>query len=596
MSEETTHQVAWRRTKIVATIGPASREPHVLEELIRAGMNVARLNFSHGTHALHAENIARIRAAAMHVGRPVAILADLQGPKLRVGQLPDEGVPLEPGETVVLTPFPERVQSPHTVIPVQYKDLPRAVEPGDRILLDDGMLEMRVLDCDEETVTAEVVIGGTLKSRKGLNLPRTTLNISAITEKDRRDLLFVLEQQVDWVALSFVRTADEVYELKEIIRRSSPFGRPVPVIAKIEKPEALENLDAIIEAADGVMVARGDLAIETSSEMVPLVQKDIIRRCNRVGKPVITATQMLESMIHNPRPTRAEASDVANAILDGTDAVMLSAETAAGKYPVQAVEMMARIARETEQVLLGEGSRYYGHTTHKGRYAIAEAVAHASVSTAVELGATAIITPTMSGSTARQVAKYRPPQIIVATTPNPNVQRQLVLFWGVYPLLSRRTENTDEMINNAVNIALEGRFVEEGDVVVLTAGTAGSPPGSTDLMKVQYIRRVLVRGQGIGHQVVTGRVRRLESPVDPHLLVDASDIIVTSKTDRSFIDVAQRAAGLISEQEGMNTHSAILAIELGLPAVVGAKDATKILQDGQIVTIDARQGVVYEGD
>ncbi|MDQ7030184.1 MAG: pyruvate kinase [Ardenticatenia bacterium] len=579
------------RTKIVATIGPASQDHQVLEAMIRAGMNVARLNFSHGDHAFHARSIELVRAAAAQVGKPVALLADLQGPKLRVGTIEGEGVRLEAGQLVTLST--EEDVGHNGVIPVQCEGLPAAVEPGDRILLDDGLIELEVVNTAEHAVEARVIVGGVLRSKKGLNLPRTSLNISAITNKDRHDLQFALLHHVDWVALSFVRTAQEILELKELIRQASAFGHLVPVIAKIEKPEALSNLDAIIQAADGIMVARGDLAIETSSEEVPLIQKEIIRACNVAGKPVITATQMLESMVHNPRPTRAEASDVANAIFDGTDAVMLSAETASGAYPVESVRMMARIAARAEEALVEHLPKPIRASEY--HHSVAEAVAHAAVMTAMELKARAIITPTMSGSTARLVSKFRPPQLIVATTPNVAVQRRLVLHWGVHPFLAPRTENTDKMIETSVDVARREGFAAEGDIVVLAAGMAGSPPGSTDLMKVHSIRRVLGRGTGIGDHVVTGRVRKLIPPVDPSLEIGPDEIIVAPKTDHSFIDVAQRAAGLIVERGGTDSHAALLAVELGVPTVVGVKGATHRLEDGQKITLDARQGVIYEG-
>ncbi|MFN2168729.1 MAG: pyruvate kinase, partial [Anaerolineae bacterium] len=334
------------RTKIVCTIGPASREPDTLVQLIRAGMNVARLNMSHGDRDFHASNVKRVREAASRVGRPVAVLVDLQGPKLRVGQMGD-GVLLPAGSQVVLT-TEDVVASPEKV-PVQFKRLPLAVRPGDPILLDDGLLELVVRGITDVAVTCQVVTGGMLTSNKGMNLPKADLSIASITEKDQEDLRFALEQGADWIALSFVRKAKEVYDLKDMIRRYGPAGRATPVVAKIEKPEAVENIDSIIAAADGIMVARGDLGIETSPEAVPMVQKSIIRKCNLAGVPVITATQMLDSMIRNPRPTRAEASDVANAILDGTDAIMLSGETAVGKYPVRTVQTMARIAALVEE-------------------------------------------------------------------------------------------------------------------------------------------------------------------------------------------------------------------------------------------------------
>lgn len=579
------------RTKIVCTIGPASRAPNMLREMILAGMDVARINLSHGDQAQHAEDIERIRAVSAELGRPVAILADLPGPKLRVGQMADKGVLLKAGEEVVLTTRP--IIGHRGEVPVQYPELPQEVKAGDRVLIDDGLLELEVKHTTQEDIICRVITGGLLQSNKGMNLPSTACSIPAITDKDREGLRFALEHQVDWVALSFVRQADEVLQLKEMIREQSAFGHPVPVIAKIEKPEAVEKIDAIIAAADGIMVARGDLGIETAPEMVPMVQKMIISRCNAAGKPVITATQMLDSMIRNPRPTRAEASDVANAILDGTDAIMLSGETAVGKYPLLALQTMVRIAQEVER-------SQWGSTARPPRECgpvsvIAEAVSHASCETAGDLNAAAIITPTISGYTARVIARYRPSCPIVAVTPSPIVQRQLVLYWGVYPLLSKRTDNTDEMITRAVQAAQDHGFAHEGDVVVITAGAAGSAPGTTNLMKVHVIERVLVRGQGLGEQVVSGRVRRLEPPITQPLPLESEAIIVVTHTDRTCVPLVQRAVGLVVEEGGMDSHGAILATDLGIPALIGASRATEILSDGQKVTLDARRGLVYVG-
>jgi pyruvate kinase len=479
------------RTKIVCTIGPASRAPEMLRELMLAGMDVARLNFSHGDQSYHGENIERIRAVAAEVGKPIAILTDLQGPKLRVGEMEKEGVLLASGEKVVLTTRP--IVGHSGEVPVQYAKLPRDVEPGDRILIDDGLLELKVLSIGETDITCRVITGGLLQTNKGMNLPRASHAIPAITDKDRRDLRFVLEQQVDWVALSFVRHSGEIQELKEMIRELSTSDNPVPVVAKIEKPEAVDDIDGIIEAADAIMVARGDLAIETSPEDVPILQKMIIAKCNAVGKPVITATQMLDSMMRNPRPTRAEASDVANAILDGTDAIMLSGETAVGKYPLESVRTMVRIAEEAERSGLEGLARPrppLGPSTSSGHgpvTSIADAVSHATRETACDLGAAAIITPTISGHTARVISKYRPHCPIVAVTPSPRVQCQLALYWGVRPLLSKRAESTDDTITGAVRVAQEHGLVKQGDVVVITAGAASSGPGTTDIMKVQVV-------------------------------------------------------------------------------------------------------------
>ncbi len=591
-------------TKIVCTIGPASRDPEMLRELMLAGMDVARLNFSHGDQSYHGENMERIRTVAAEacpeqgrrVGKPVAILADLQGPKLRVGEMEGEGVPLVSGQEITLTTRPivghagEACPEQGRRVPVQYAKLPREVETGDRILIDDGLLELEVLSTAETDITCRVITGGLLKSNKGMNLPRASHAIPAITDKDRGDLRFVLEQQVDWVALSFVRHAAEVQELKEMIRELSAFGRPVPVVAKIEKPEAVDDIDEIIKAADAIMVARGDLGIETSPESVPIVQKMIIAKCNAVGKPVITATQMLDSMIRNPRPTRAEASDVANAILDGTDAIMLSGETAVGKYPLEAVQTMVRIAREAERSSLKGVARprsELGPVT-----SIADAVSHATCETACDLGAAAIITPTVSGHTAQVISKYRPRCPIIAVTPSPEVQRQLALYWGVCALLSRRTESTDETISGAVRAAQEHGLVKQGDVVVITAGAAGSGPGTTDIMKVHVVERVLAKGTGISSQVVSGRVRRLDPPVEQTVFLDVHDIIVASRTDRTFVPVIQRAGGLITVEEGSTSHAATLAAELGIPAIIGVEDALEVLSEGMEITLDAKRGLV----
>jgi pyruvate kinase len=577
------------RTKIVCTIGPASHEPAVLEALMQAGMDVARLNMSHGDAEFHHENIQRIRQLSEKLNNPVAILADLQGPKLRVGSMPEEGVPLAEGENLTLTTEP--ILGAHGRVPVQYEHLPEAVKPGDSILIDDGLLELKVSDVQGSEIHTLVVTGGVLLSNKGLNLPRASLAIPAITEKDREDLKFAIEEQVDWVALSFVRTAEEVLELKDMIREHSSLGRPTPVIAKIEKPEAVDNIDAIIAAADGIMVARGDLGIEMSTEAVPMIQKTIIIKCNLAGKPVITATQMLDSMIRNPRPTRAEASDVANAILDGSDAIMLSGETAAGKYPVLAVETMARIACETE--IAQDELPLREIPAHAGR-SFAEAVAHASVDTATDLSAAAIVAPTVSGETACTIARFRPHCLIVAVTPSPITQRRLNLVWGVYPILAERMETTDQVISDAVEAAQKHGYVGEGDIVIVTGGSVGYGVGTTNLMKVHLIERVLAHGAGVGERRVIGRVRRLTPPFDPSLRVDPDEIAVIPYTDRTCVPILRRVAGLVTGESSQDTHGRQLAVEMGLPAVIGIHESIDVLPDGLQVVLDAKRGVVYE--
>jgi pyruvate kinase len=487
------------RTKIVCTIGPASRELELLKSMIVAGMSVARLNFSHGDHDYHKGTIELLRQASEEVGQPVAILADLQGPKMRVGQMSDDGIMINQGETILLSMDPitghriEDEDSPHkAIVPVQYRMLPRDVRPGEHILLDDGLLELEVVSTSSAQVVAQVVIGGMLKSKKGLNLPNTRLSIPSITEKDWNDLDFALKQKVDWVALSFVRVAEDVIRLKNYIGDNYTSDRPPQVISKIEKPEALEVIDEIIDASDGIMVARGDLGIEIPPEKVPAVQKALIQRCNKAGKPVITATQMLDSMIRNPRPTRAEASDVANAILDGTDAIMLSGETASGKFPLESVQTMASIAAEMERTLVFRtDNEDWGPPPHVNIHAnnVTDAVSFSTCETAYSLGAAAIITATSSGRTAKSVARFRPDTPIIAVTPNGTTQRQLMLTWGVIPLLSEVVGEVQTIVQDGVRIAAEAGHVKNGDRVIITAGIANNMPGQTNLMMVELVQK-----------------------------------------------------------------------------------------------------------
>lgn len=466
------------RTKIVCTIGPASEDPEVVRSLVRAGMSVARINFSHGDHATHTRTIETVRRVAEEEGRLVAVMADLQGPKLRVGDLPPEGVVLEEGEVVVLT---SSSFSPGR-IPVPHPEALRGLQPDQRILLDDGRLELRVEGRDGEEVRCRVVVGGRLTSHKGLNLPSGTSHIPAITPKDREDLRFAVGQGVDFVALSFVRSAEDVRELRRLLNGA---GSDLPIVAKIEKAEAVDAFGDILEAADAIMVARGDLGVETSPEEVPFYQKRIIRACNRVGKPVITATQMLQSMMERPVPTRAEASDVVNAVLDGTDAVMLSGETAVGRYPVEAAETMASLCAHAESHLpLG---RFLYGAERPPSPTVTEAISHATVEIAAEVGARAILTATMSGTTARMVARHRPGVPIIAATPNPRTLMRLMMVWGVTPVRVPRFATTDEMVVLMVQAAYERGFVRKGDRVVLTAGIPFGGEGRTNMLKVHVV-------------------------------------------------------------------------------------------------------------
>jgi pyruvate kinase len=470
----------FRRTKIVCTIGPASEAPEMLAALMDAGMNVGRLNFSHGSHDEHRVRINHLREMAAQKKLPIAILQDLSGPKLRTGMMASPAV-LKPGDIFILTN--RNVPGDAREVSVTYRKLPSQVNVGENVLLADGTIQLQVIDKSATDLRCRVIDGGTLGSNKGINLPQTSLSIPALTEKDKNDLEFGLEAGVDFVALSFVRKPDDIQLVKEVMAAKK---RLVPIIAKIEKHEALQKFDAIIEAADGIMVARGDLAVETPLERVPLVQKALIKKCNRAGKPVITATQMLKSMVDEPRPTRAEANDVANAVLDGTDAVMLSEETTIGKYPLQAVQVMDKILRTTETDL--KPRDWLPTEIHHGKIAIAAAVSHAAVGIAQDLNVAAILTPTRSGATARMVARYRPRVPIVALCHRAETYRALSLVWGIHPIFfDEDLNNSDALIAHCKEEALKHGFVAKGDAVLITAGLPPSAQSATNLIKVETI-------------------------------------------------------------------------------------------------------------
>ena len=465
------------KTKIVCTIGPASESPEVIRQLIQNGMSVARLNFSHGTRKGHGEKIRMVRQISDELGTPVAILQDLAGPKIRVGVIPDPGVRLEAGDTLTLTS--QDVEGNRERVSVSYPELPGEVKEGDRILLADGFMELKVKDVEGSEIHCEVITGGVLTSHKGINLPSGTVRAPSLTEKDREDLRFGLQKGVDYVALSFVRKAEEVLKVKGIIQQED---MDTPVIAKIEKHEALEHIDEIMKVSDGIMVARGDLGVEIPLEEVPHIQKMLIRKANSLGKPVITATQMLHSMVYSPRPTRAEATDVANAVLDGTDAVMLSEETASGRYPVDAVRFMARIIEDAEN-----GYPHDRYLTLMPEKEVSESVSYVSCVLADHLDAAAIVAPTQSGQTAKHISRFRPKRGIIALSPNASKVRRLALFWGCFPRLEPDPRDTDDMIEKAARGALETGRVSSGDLVVITAGHPVWVAGTTNMLRVKRL-------------------------------------------------------------------------------------------------------------
>ena len=575
-----------RRTKIVATIGPATSSLEVLRELIEAGATTLRLNFSHGTHDDHQRSIRLIRQVSFELNQPVGILQDLQGPKIRLGKFENGSITLEKGDPFILTSH--LMPGTQGKSCVTYQPLAEEVPAGAVILLDDGKVEMRVEKVDKaaKELHCEVVVGGVLSNNKGVNFPGVYLSIKALTDKDREDLTFGLDQGVDWVALSFVRNPQDILEIKELIASA---GKNVPVIAKIEKHEAIEQMEAILSLCDGVMVARGDLGVELPAEDVPILQKRLIATSNRLGIPVITATQMLDSMVSNPRPTRAEISDVANAILDGTDAVMLSNETAVGKFPVQAVETMARIACRMEQDPI-----YKRKSEDMGGRSIPNAISSAVGQIAEQLGAAAIMTLTKSGATARNVSKFRPSKPILAITPHVDVARQLQLVWGVKPLLVLNLVSTGQTFQAALNVAQEKGLLTQGDLVVMTAGTLQGVSGSTDLIKVEVVTAVLGKGLGIGQRSVSG-LARVAHTIAELGNFNPGEILVVSKTSADHIEAIRKSAGIITEESSLTSHAAVIGLRLGVPVIVGVKDATEIIRDGTILTLDVQRGLVYSG-
>lgn len=579
--------LANRRTKIVASLGPVTDSDGAVRELIEAGVNVFRLNFSHATHEEHGERIKRIRRIAREMKRTIGILQDIQGPKIRVGDM-EPGTVLEAGQRFVLTP--REIAGNSKEAHVSFSRLADDVPVGATVLLDDGKLELKVIAVEEQDLVTEVVIGGPLSSHKGVNFPGVTLRISVLTEKDKEDLRFGAERGVDLVAASFIQQPGDVLEIKDFL--AIECGRSVPIIAKIERQEAVKRIVDILGVADGVMVARGDLGVEMPFEDLPMIQKQIIREANLAGKPVITATQMLDSMINSPRPTRAEASDVANAILDGTDAVMLSNETAVGKYPILAVQTMVKIALETEKFLPERVERAEFERPYKRP--VQDAIGHSATHMAPELGASAILTPTSSGSSARMVAKYRPKIPIVAVSTSEETCRQLCLVWGVYPIPVRQAGNTEQLTQVAIAASQEAGLVSDGELVILVLGVPIGVAGSTNLIKVEIVATVLGRGLGLGKHSASGVARIFKDPREAAEKIQSGEILVAPATDASWVPAMQKAAGVAVQASGLSSHTALVGLELGVPVILGLDSLDKI-PDGEVITLDPARGVIFRG-
>lgn len=574
------------RTKIVCTIGPSSESEEVLEQLVNEGMSVARLNFSHGSIPEHKIKIDRIKKVREKLKRPVAIMFDTKGPEIRLGNLKDDMEPyLNVDDEYVLTT--EDITGDEKIASITYKELPKDIKKGDSILIDDGLIELKVESVAGDEIHTKVVNGGFIKSKKGVNVPNVKLRLPSLTEKDIADLKFGVKEDIDFVAASFVRTKEDVLNIRSVLESEGMYN--IQIISKIENKEGLENIDDIIEVSDGIMVARGDLGVEIPTEEVPIIQKEIIKKCNLKGKPVITATQMLDSMIRNPRPTRAEANDVANAVLDGSDAIMLSGETASGAYPVEAVKTMAKIARAMEDSI--DYDELLREKILMNDRNITNSIGKSTCQIAADINADAIITATTSGGTSRAIAKFRPKNQIIAVTTDEKVRRQLSLTWGVEALLSEKIFSTDEVIANAVEISKAHGYVKSSDTVVLTAGVPVGLAGSTNLIKVQTVGELLVRGTGIGEKSVTGRAFVVEEGCDFNEFREG-DILVSPYTDKDMVAYIEKAAGLVVEEAGFTSHGAIVGLNLGLPTIVGAKDICNKLKTGDMILINAKSGTV----
>lgn len=579
------------KTKIVCTLGPSTDSVEVIKELIKNGMSAARINFSHGTYESHAVTIKNLVQAREELNAPIPLILDTKGPEIRIKTFKEEPVMLHQGSTFTLTT--DDIEGDETRVSVTYQNLPLDLRRGSRVLIDDGLIELKVKNLTETDVECEVVNGGVLSSRKGVNIPDVYVNLPSLTEKDVEDIKFGIEMGFDYIAASFVRSVNDVVKIRRVLEENN--GANIDIISKIENREGVNNIDEILEVSDGIMVARGDLGVEIPPEEVPLVQKRLISKANQKGKPVITATQMLDSMIHNPRPTRAEANDVANAIFDGTDAIMLSGETAKGAYPVESVKMMSTIAKATEASIDYIEEMNKNHATLQR--SVTNAISYACCTTANDLKASSIITVTKSGYTGRMVSMFRPMSPILCCTMEEYVWRQLNLVWGCIPAMVPPTYNsTDDVFNEGINKAVELKLAKNGDSVIIIAGVPIGVSGTTNTLKVHIVGDVLVKGVGIGNKVVSGKGVVIKVLEEAEKFFQKGDIMITRETNNDFIPYIKKASALIIESDESETnHAEIVGKTLDIPVIVGAKNATDMIRNGVLITVDAKKGFVYNG-
>ncbi|OAX76616.1 pyruvate kinase [Lactiplantibacillus plantarum] len=580
-----------KKTKIVSTLGPASTDTDTIVKLIEAGANIFRFNFSHGDHEEHLDRLNKVHEAEKITGKTVGIMLDTKGAEIRTTVQANGKSEYKIGDKVRIT-MDESLDTTHDKIAVTYKNLFDDVHVGGHVLFDDGLLDMKIDEKDEanrELVTT-VQNAGVLGSRKGVNAPGVSINLPGITEKDSSDIRFGLDHEINYIAASFVRKPQDVLDIRELLEEKHM--EHVQIFPKIESQEGIDNADEILKVCDGLMVARGDMGVEIPAENVPLVQKSLIKKCNALGMPVITATQMLDSMQENPRPTRAEASDVANAVFDGTDATMLSGESANGLYPVESVAMMAKIDEKAENTLAENGTLQLNRFD---KTSVTETIGIAIARAAKNLNIKTIVAATESGYTAKMISKYRPNADILAITFDERTQRGLMVNWGVQPIVAEKPETTDDMFDLAASKAVELGFAKEGDLILITAGVPVGERGTTNIMKIQLIGSKLADGQGVGDETVIGKAAIATSAQEAIDKAVEGGVLVTKTTDKDYLPAIEKSSALVVENGGLTSHAAVVGISMGIPVIVGVKDATSVISDGQLITVDSRRGLVYRG-